>query len=174
MDAPGRRYEVEGLRINVGTTVGGALWLYSGEEPDELVTNADLALYHTEAEGRGTRRFSEPKMDATAKGRRALEDDLREALGPGEFELHYQPLIGARSGAIRDSQVIVRAVLALAGDLGMATTAEDVETQAQAERLRTDGCTELHGYLLSRPVPGPEMARMLSAEAAAEALARVA
>jgi diguanylate cyclase (GGDEF)-like protein/PAS domain S-box-containing protein len=57
-----------------------------------------------------------------------------------------------------DSRAIVRAVTGLAHNLGMVTTAEGVEREDQLEELRREGCTEVQGYLLSRPVPVSQIA----------------
>ena len=61
-----------------------------------------------------------------------------------------------------DSMAIVRAVTGLGKSLGIVTTAEGVETAAQFELLRREGCTQAQGYLFSRPVPASEVGRMLS------------
>ncbi len=60
-----------------------------------------------------------------------------------------------------DSQAIVRAITALGSSLGMKTTAEGVETEDQLARLRAEGCTEVQGFLFSRPMPASEVAGML-------------
>lgn len=59
-----------------------------------------------------------------------------------------------------DAVAIVRAVANLAARLGMATTAEGVETEEQLERIRAEGCTEMQGYLFSPPRPAAEIARL--------------
>jgi EAL domain-containing protein (putative c-di-GMP-specific phosphodiesterase class I) len=56
---------------------------------------------------------------------------------------------------------IVRAVAALAKGFGMATTAEGVETKEQLDILRAEGCTEMQGYLFSKPLPASEIAQFL-------------
>ncbi|HXF54662.1 MAG TPA: EAL domain-containing protein [Hyphomicrobiaceae bacterium] len=56
---------------------------------------------------------------------------------------------------------IVRAVAAMAKGLGMETTAEGVETQEQLETVKSEGCTEIQGYLLSRPLPANEIEQLL-------------
>jgi EAL domain-containing protein (putative c-di-GMP-specific phosphodiesterase class I) len=61
----------------------------------------------------------------------------------------------------QDCGAIVRAVTGLSRDLGMATTAEGVETHEQLAHLRDAGCTEVQGYLFSRPVPSGDVARAL-------------
>jgi len=59
----------------------------------------------------------------------------------------------------------VRAVAAMAAGLGMTTTAEGVESEAQLDAVRSEGCTEIQGYLLSEPMPAHEIARLLLSEA---------
>src|SRR5207237_9063183 len=58
---------------------------------------------------------------------------------------------------------IVRAVAAMANGLGMATTAEGVETAEQLETVRAEGCTEMQGFVFSRPMPADEIAQFLRA-----------
>jgi EAL domain-containing protein (putative c-di-GMP-specific phosphodiesterase class I) len=58
---------------------------------------------------------------------------------------------------------IVRAVAAMANGLGMTTTAEGVETQEQMDTVRAEGCTEMQGFLFSRPLPLAELETLLSA-----------
>ena len=61
-----------------------------------------------------------------------------------------------------DSMAIIRAVTGLGRSLGIATTAEGVETNEQLALLRTEGCTEVQGYLFSPPRPAAEVENMLS------------
>ena len=61
-----------------------------------------------------------------------------------------------------DDVAVVRAVAALGASLGMRTTVEGVETAEQMARLRTDGCTEAQGYLLSRPVPAEQVPGLIA------------
>ena len=61
----------------------------------------------------------------------------------------------------KDAAAIVRAVTRLGSSLGMATTAEGVETDEQLARLRAEGCTEVQGYLFSEPRPAERGARVL-------------
>ncbi len=60
-----------------------------------------------------------------------------------------------------DSVSIVRAVADLAVGLRMATTAEGVETQAQLDLVRAEGCTEIQGYFISRPIPNADVPGLL-------------
>src|SRR5690606_29606666 len=85
-------YELGGHHVVADVSIGVAIAPGDGTEPDELLKNADLALYGAKAEGRGTYRFFELDMDARMKERRTLELDLRKAIAEGEFELYYQPI----------------------------------------------------------------------------------
>ncbi|GLR85591.1 EAL domain-containing protein [Bradyrhizobium iriomotense] len=85
-------YQIADHQIIIGVSIGISLSPQDGSNPDELLKNADLALYRAKADGRGTYRFFETGMDARAQARRLLEMDLRAALGRNEFEVHYQPI----------------------------------------------------------------------------------
>jgi len=67
---------------------------------DDLLKNADLALYYSKAAGRGVFHFFEPSMAEKAQLRRTLEFDLRKALVLRQFELHYQAQVNAENGSI--------------------------------------------------------------------------
>jgi EAL domain-containing protein (putative c-di-GMP-specific phosphodiesterase class I) len=66
--------------------------------------------------------------------------------------------MGENAGAFN----IVRAVAALASGLGVDATAEGVETQEQLRAIRSEGCTEMQGFLLSKPIPAHEVDRLLA------------
>ena len=61
-----------------------------------------------------------------------------------------------------DSLAIVKAVIGLGHSLGMTTTAEGVETEAQLRMIREQGCTEVQGFLFSLPLPGAAVGELLS------------
>ena len=65
-------------------------------------------MYGAKSDGRRTYRFFEPEMDATAKARLALEQDLRHALTTGGLEIHYQPLVDLRSDRVTGCEALVR------------------------------------------------------------------
>jgi diguanylate cyclase (GGDEF)-like protein/PAS domain S-box-containing protein len=101
-------YEIEGHQLVIGVSIGISLAPEDGDNPDELLKNADLALYRAKADGRGTYRFFEAGMDARAQARRVLELDLRLALQRDEFEVHYQPIRDLASGEIAVCEALVR------------------------------------------------------------------
>ena len=67
-------------------------------------------------------------------------------------------------GQREDSAAIVRAATGLAKALGMVSVAEGVETEAQMARIETEGCSEVQGYLISRPMPAREVCGFLGVE----------
>jgi diguanylate cyclase (GGDEF)-like protein len=87
----GRSYLIQGHSVQVGASVGIALAATDGGTPEELIKNADIALYKAKAGGRSTFRFFTDAMDEEIRTRRALEIDLRRALVMQEFSLVYQP-----------------------------------------------------------------------------------
>jgi predicted signal transduction protein with EAL and GGDEF domain len=101
-------YEIDGHRVVIGTSAGIALAPHNGNDPDELLRNADMALYRAKAEGRASYRFFEAKMDADMQARRMLELDLRNALARKEFELHYQPLVDVQNRELSGFEALVR------------------------------------------------------------------
>ena len=100
--------ELDGHRSSSAPASASPSRRTTATDPDQLLKNADLALYRAKAEGRGTFRFFEPEMDARMQARRALELDLRKALVNGEFELYYQPLVNLRADAIRGFEALLR------------------------------------------------------------------
>ena len=104
----GRPYELDSHQVVVGVSVGMAVAPGDGREPDELLKNADLALYRAKVDGRGVYRFFEPEMDARMQARRKLELDLRRAFAAGEFEPYYQPLVNLQTGEITCFEALLR------------------------------------------------------------------
>ncbi|OAF18256.1 bifunctional diguanylate cyclase/phosphodiesterase [Bradyrhizobium neotropicale] len=101
-------YEIADHQIVIGVSIGISLSPQDGSNPDELLKNADLALYRAKADGRGTYRFFETGMDARAQARRLLEMDLRAALQRNEFEVHYQPIRDVASDRVVAFEALLR------------------------------------------------------------------
>jgi diguanylate cyclase (GGDEF)-like protein len=101
-------YDIDGAQIVVGASIGIAVAPDDALAADTLLAHADMALYRAKSEGRGITRFFEPEMDAHMQMRRMLELDLRGALERNEFELHYQPVVGAASARIEGFEALLR------------------------------------------------------------------
>jgi len=108
VNALARPFPVNGHSIVVGGSVGVALAPQDGGDPTTLLKNADLALSRAKQDGKGSHRFFESAMDAEARARRALETDLRDALGKGELELHFQPLFGLKQNRVTAFEALLR------------------------------------------------------------------
>jgi diguanylate cyclase (GGDEF)-like protein/PAS domain S-box-containing protein len=101
-------FDVDGHQVVAGVSVGIAIAPTDAADSDQLLKNADMALYRAKADGRGTHRFFDPDMDARMQTRRALETDLRKAIACGEFELHYQPLVRLETEQICGFEALIR------------------------------------------------------------------
>lgn len=101
-------YELSDHQVVVDTSIGISISPNDGSDPDQLLKNADMALYGAKAGGRGTYRFFESEMDARMTVRRNLDLDLRKALVRGEFELYYQPLVNLERNEINGCEALLR------------------------------------------------------------------
>jgi diguanylate cyclase (GGDEF)-like protein len=101
-------YDIDGMEVVIGASIGIALSPGDGETSEELMRNADMALYRAKEDGGGIHRFFEKEMDQQAQKRRDMELDLRRALAGGEFELHYQPLVDISADKISGFESLLR------------------------------------------------------------------
>ncbi|MBP0492255.1 putative bifunctional diguanylate cyclase/phosphodiesterase [Pararoseomonas indoligenes] len=107
VDLISRPYMIDGSVANIGASIGIA-FAAPGTGPDDLLGQADLALYKSKAEGRGRFAFFEPALQEAARARRALEFDLRAALALGQFELFYQPKIHLGENCLSGFEALIR------------------------------------------------------------------
>jgi diguanylate cyclase (GGDEF)-like protein/PAS domain S-box-containing protein len=101
-------YDIDGREVVIGASIGIALSPGDGTSCEELMRNADMALYRAKSDGGGVHRFFEKEMDMQAQKRRDMELDLRRAFANGEFELHYQPLVEIASDRISGFESLLR------------------------------------------------------------------
>jgi diguanylate cyclase (GGDEF)-like protein/PAS domain S-box-containing protein len=101
-------YEIDGHELVIGASIGIALAPSDGASSEELMKNADMALYRAKEEGGGVHHFFEKEMDLQAQKRRDMEHDLRHAYVQGEFELHYQPLVEVATNTISGFECLLR------------------------------------------------------------------
>jgi diguanylate cyclase (GGDEF)-like protein/PAS domain S-box-containing protein len=98
---------IDERRLQVGITIGIAVYPNDGADAASLISNADAALYRAKAGGRGAYRFFEADMDRRLRERRALVHDLRLAIERGELAVHYQPQARI-NGEITGFEALVR------------------------------------------------------------------
>ena len=101
-------YGIDGIEVVIGASIGIALSPGDGETSEELMRNADMALYRAKSDGGGVHRFFEREMDRQAQKRRDMEVDLRRAFANGEFELYYQPLVDIAADRISGFESLLR------------------------------------------------------------------
>jgi EAL domain-containing protein (putative c-di-GMP-specific phosphodiesterase class I) len=102
-----RPYQLGDFDFNSTASVGIALYSGLSLPMDELLKQADLAMYQAKAAGRNGMRFFDPAMQAVVNARAALEGDLRLAIAQQQFELHYQPQVGEQ-GRITGAEALLR------------------------------------------------------------------
>ncbi len=108
IEVVGAPYELAGDQVTIELSIGIALAPDDGLDPDQLLKNADMALYRAKSEGHGLYRFFEPEMDARMQDRRKLEIDLRNAIANSEFELFYQPLVDMQTEHVTGFEALIR------------------------------------------------------------------
>ena len=101
-------YQCLGHQVTTDASIGIALAPRDGSDIDQILKNADLAMYAAKAAGRRTYRFFETDMEAEVRARRSLEMDLRQALVDGGFEVYYQPCLDLQTNAITGCEALVR------------------------------------------------------------------
>jgi diguanylate cyclase (GGDEF)-like protein len=106
--AIGEPHHVLGHKVSIGASMGVAVAPDHGSNPDELMKNADLALYSAKMTGRGAYAIFQPGGDYLIDGARRLECDLKLALKKKQFELFYQPIVNLRSREVASFEALMR------------------------------------------------------------------
>ncbi len=101
-------YECFGHLLTTDASIGIARAPQDGTDLDQLLKNADLAMYEAKADGRRTHRFFEPGMGARMHALRMLELDLRQAIADDGFEIVYQPLVNLGDNKVTGCEALLR------------------------------------------------------------------
>ncbi len=94
--------------VYAGLSMGVTVFPVDGEDVATLLRNADVAMYRAKAEGRGCARFFTRDLNSVMQDTLLLQTYLKSAVEAGELELHYQPQVELRSGAIRGVEALLR------------------------------------------------------------------
>ena len=100
--------ELQRQLITIEASIGITIAPCDGTNVNELMKNADLAMYHAKDQGRNNFQFYHPGMQAEARERLQLENELRRALDTAEFTVHYQPLVRLRDHEITGVEAFAR------------------------------------------------------------------
>jgi predicted signal transduction protein with EAL and GGDEF domain len=140
--------EFAGRTVRVGASLGVATWTgpdRSAGAGDNLIRDADVAMYAAKAAGRARYRLFEPSLRNAAVARADLEADLRLALDRAEFELRYQPIVDLASGRLLGLEALVRWRHPRRGLLPpkeFVTVAEEIGVVGALDRwVLTEACT---------------------------------
>ncbi len=106
--ALGEPIDLAGTPVQVGASVGIAVYPADGASSDDLLRRADMALYKAKAAGRGQCRFFQESMDREVHDRAQLELDLRDAIARGQVVPYFQPLVELASGQVTGFEVLAR------------------------------------------------------------------
>ena len=101
-------YEIDGLVVNVGASIGMAVAPEHGNSCDELFRNADIALYHVKANGRQAFRLFDSELEAKFRERAQIEDELHQAIATEAFELYFQPFHDMKENRIVGAECLIR------------------------------------------------------------------
>ena len=99
---------IDEMSFTVTCSIGIALFPDDGRTMDDLIKNADSAMYHVKERGRAGFRFYQRQMNVDLLSRMKLDHALRQALASGSFRLHYQPQIAFRDDAIFGAEALLR------------------------------------------------------------------
>lgn len=103
-----RPLDVSGHQVVIGTSIGISVYPGDTEQPEELIRNADIAMYHAKSEGKNNFQFFTANMNEKAQQRLEMESRLRHAIEQNHFQLYYQPQINLVSGKITGLEALIR------------------------------------------------------------------
>ncbi|MDE1461809.1 bifunctional diguanylate cyclase/phosphodiesterase [Spartinivicinus poritis] len=100
--------DISGNPIYVTLSIGISIYPTDGNTVQELIKNADAALYTAKAAGRNCHKYFEPKMNSWAKQRLEISSRLRKAISDNEFTIHYQPLLCMKTNKVVGGEALIR------------------------------------------------------------------
>lgn len=107
-DALSHPFHLDRHEIVTSASIGIALSTHEYVHPEDLIRDADTAMYRAKADGKARHRVFDAVMHEDAIARLRLEADLRRAVVRGEFTVHYQPIVDLRSGRLDGFEALVR------------------------------------------------------------------
>jgi diguanylate cyclase (GGDEF)-like protein len=108
LDVLGEPYQLQERAVSSSASIGVVHGEARYRTADEVICDADIAMYEAKTDGRGTYKVFDTDMRAQAEYRLNLENDLREAIDRQEFHLHYQPILALEQGRVASFEALVR------------------------------------------------------------------
>ncbi len=101
-------FYIEGLDLFMTTSIGIVLIEPNSKDTEQIIRQADMAMYQTKREGLNNIRFYDESLDIKQRELTALQHDLKSAIGNGELELYYQPIVSLSNNTLNAIEALVR------------------------------------------------------------------
>ncbi len=108
IDLVSQPFHLQDQEIRIGCSIGITLYPDDGNEPDQLIRDADIAMYHAKDQGRNMFKYFTEEMDQDITERATLRNMLHGALERNEFEVHYQPQVEVKTGRVTGLEALLR------------------------------------------------------------------
>ena len=108
LDSVKTPFNINKQELHISTSIGIALFPEDGQNADDLIKNADIAMYHAKKSGRNNYQFYSRKMNEQALLKLKIESRLRHAVENNELEIHYQPQLSLATGMITGAESLIR------------------------------------------------------------------
>ncbi|WCM91827.1 EAL domain-containing protein [Acidovorax sp. NCPPB 2350] len=108
LDEMRQPFMLDGMGFSIQCSIGIALHPNDGETLDDLIKQADTAMYRVKERGRGSYGFYQPQMNADLLSRMKLEHAMRQALDQGHLAVHYQPQVAMETGRVVGAEALLR------------------------------------------------------------------
>ena len=99
---------VEGHKIKIGASIGISIYPNDGLSGDELVRQADIAMYDAKEHGRNIYRYISQELSSDAFEKATMEGSIRDALNNDEFEIYYQPIVDVQTLKLSHLEALIR------------------------------------------------------------------
>jgi len=103
-----REFQLDSEKASISTSVGIAIFPEAGKTTEELINNADEAMYDAKNSGKNTYRFFDPETNARKNPKSTLESQLYKALKSNELELYYQPIFNLQTMKLESLEALIR------------------------------------------------------------------
>ena len=152
-------FNLDGQEVFISASIGIALGTPRYERPEELLRDADIAMYRAKSLGRARHEIFDEGMHTQAVTRLKLENDLHRAIERREFRVHYQPIIALKDGKIFGFEALVRW---WRPDIGLVSPAEFIPVAEETGMITAidrwvlrEACHHMHGWHTRFPKTPP-------------------